>query len=103
MPSKLDRVATVVFLFPFFEDFQRWNQQVHVYISREWTGDIMESDEIDPRWFNISEVPYTSMYPDAHYWLPKVLDGRVLTGEFLYGEDWKIKDYRIVEGRSTVQ
>ena len=100
-PSQLEKVAAVTFLFPLSENFAKWNQQVHVYTSHRWTDEIVESDEIDPKWFKTSEIPYDFMYPDAPYWLPQILDGNILTAEFLYGADWQILDYTVKVGTHT--
>lgn len=71
----LIQVATVSFLFaekPVFE--------CHAFLAKEWQGELRESDEMLPRWFPISELPYKDMWASDLYWLPAVLLGHTLTG-----------------------
>jgi 8-oxo-dGTP diphosphatase / 2-hydroxy-dATP diphosphatase len=60
---------------------------VHVYVATEWTGEPIESDEMKPEWFNISNIPYSDMWPDDQYWLPQVLDGQLISADFKLDEN----------------
>lgn len=84
IPRDIQRVATLNFYFPNVEKPDHWNQQVCVFIAEKWDGKITESKEIYPKWFHFNEIPFNSMWADAIYWLPKILKGRKLTGDFLF-------------------
>ncbi|HAV19707.1 MAG TPA: DNA mismatch repair protein MutT [Firmicutes bacterium] len=79
--------------------------RMHVYIATEWMGQIVETDEMLPQWFNISEIPYSKMWKDDFYWLPLVLNGKKIkaTFKFMNNDDTlgtadnDIIDYRIEE------
>ena len=90
--SELEKVAILNFYFPHIKD-EDWNQQVHVFITKTWKGDPKESEEIQPQWFKKSELPFDSMWDDAPYWLPKVLDNYKLEAEFILDEKLKVVDY----------
>ena len=94
-PSELVNVATVTFLFPYEEYPERWNQEVHVFTARTWTGDVMESDELAPQWFGVDDVPYASMWPDAVHWLPRVLSDERILGYFIYDPNHRIYEKKI--------
>ena len=94
-PSELVNVATVTFLFPYEEYPERWNQEVHVFTSRTWTGDVTESEELAPQWFSEDKVPYDSMWPDAPHWLPRVLSGERVLGYFIYNSNHRIYEKKI--------
>jgi mutator protein MutT len=55
---------------------------VHVFMSRRWTGEPIESEEMAPRWFLPDELPYDDMWSDDEYWLPKVLEGKKISADF---------------------
>lgn len=67
-----------------------WHMYVYAYICDEWTGQPAESEEMAPEWFKLSDIPYQSMWEDDEYWLPQVLAGSKVTGEFKFDIDDKL-------------
>jgi len=63
-----------------------WQQQVHVYFCDEWDGEPTETEEMAPKWFAIADIPYTKMWQDDQMWLPLVLQGKKVTGNFSFDE-----------------
>lgn len=51
------------------------------------TGTVTESDEMKPCWFAESKIPYDDTWPDDKFWLPLVLNGKLVIGDFEYGAD----------------
>ncbi len=50
-----------------------------------------------PQWFKFKDIPYEKMWPDDEIWLPKVLNGKLLTGSFIFDENENISEYQIEE------
>ena len=69
----------------------------HLYFVNEWIGDPTESEEMNPRWFDIKEIPYNKMLPDDKYWLPLVLEGKKISAYFDFDEDWNLLNKEINE------
>lgn len=74
-----------------------WHMYVHAYLSYEWEGEPLESEEMRPQWFLVDKIPYDDMWDDDKYWLPKVLDGQLLYGEFVFDENDKMQQHVIKE------
>ncbi len=72
-----------------------WHMYVHAYISSNWQGEPTESEEMKPQWFDLSDIPYEAMWDDDQYWLPKVLAGELVYGEFIFDENEKMTNYMI--------
>jgi 8-oxo-dGTP diphosphatase/2-hydroxy-dATP diphosphatase len=68
-----------------------------IFICTGWDGEPVETEEMAPRWFKLSEIPYADMWEDDKFWLPKVLDGKFVRGTFTFDADEKILDYTVVE------
>lgn len=68
----------------FFKENPNWDQFVHVYLSDNWDGDPVETEEMSPKWYKIDEIPFNAMWSDDIYWIPKVLDGKKVKGEFIF-------------------
>ncbi len=64
--------------------------EVHIFHVKDFTGEMTESDEMKPRWFNINEIPFESMWPSDKLWLPVFLEGKKFKGHVLF------KDMNIV-------
>jgi len=77
-------MGTIRFFFPSHRAF---DHHVHVFIATTWEGEIRESDEMAPEWFDIDKIPQDKMWADDAHWLPSVLAGRRIDAEFTFAED----------------
>jgi 8-oxo-dGTP pyrophosphatase MutT (NUDIX family) len=80
----LEQVASLKF---YFKTKVEWDQEVNIFVCRNWQGQPEESEEMKPQWFKFDQIPFAQMWPDDKHWLPKVLAGKHLTGEFYFTED----------------
>ena len=72
--------------------------EVHVYVCSEWTGDPIETEEMQPQWFEIKDIPFDMMWPDDRIWLPRFLEGAYFRATFSFDEQNKtILDYCLEE------
>lgn len=90
--EKTKRVAVLDF---YFLNTPGFNQKVIVYVALEWKNIPQESEEVNPKWFKKTKIPFQKMWPDDKYWLPLVLSGYKVRGEFLFGNKDKILDLNI--------
>lgn len=61
--------------------------RMHLFVATEWEGEVVESDEMKPEWFDIENVPYASMWEDDKYWLPYILSGKKIQANFTFESD----------------
>lgn len=80
-PDDLEKVGLIHFTFLNKPD---WNQECHVFISRKWGGEPIETEEMSPLWHTLDTVPYETMWPDDEHWLPLVLDGKRVKAAFYF-------------------
>ena len=78
-----------------FDGKLEWDQDVTLFLAKEWSGEPVESEEMMPKWFSVEEIPYESMWPDDKFWLPHILKGEKLEADFLFGEGDKILNHNI--------
>ena len=83
-PLNYAQKATLKF---FASDHKDWNQEVHVFLIYKWEGEPQESDEMKPQWIPVNAIPYPQMWSDDPYWLPKVLAGENVQGEFSFNSE----------------
>ena len=77
-----------------FANKKEWDQTVHVFVSHTWTGSPIETDEMKPEWFATDKIPFAHMWEDDKHWLPLVLSGKFVKGEFTFEGD-KMLDYKL--------
>jgi 8-oxo-dGTP pyrophosphatase MutT (NUDIX family)/N-acetylglutamate synthase-like GNAT family acetyltransferase len=77
----LEASGSLTFVFPHKPE---WDHQVHLFLVRQWQGRVRESDELQPAWFQVGEIPYDRMWDDCRYWLPRALAGTFAAAHFTY-------------------
>ncbi len=88
---KFVRMGRVRFL---FSNKPEWNQNVTIFVAEKWDGDPVETDVIEPRWYEKKKLPESQMWHDNQFWVPKVLDGERVNAAFLIDEDKKVVEQR---------
>ena len=83
--NDLNKVGELIFRFP--ESKKDWNQKVHVFFINRWDGEPIETEEMKPVWIRTDSLPFEKMWADDKYWLPMVLDGKIVKGDFSFAED----------------
>ncbi len=77
-----------------------WNNnndkfEVHVFQALKFEGQVEESEEMIPEWFDLDKIPYDKMWPDNKLWWPLFLAGKKIKASFLYGEKNKLLEHKI--------
>ena len=90
--SNLEKVAELKFFFPHKPE---WNLFCHVYITKKWTRVPVETEEMKPAWFPISQLPFESMWADDPHWLPRVIRGEKIKGKFHFLSDNSVQKFSV--------
>ena len=112
--ADLDKVGVMVFEFI----NQPQMLEVHVYRTCQYDGQPVETEgiihfvlthnsahimlfssptEMRPQWFDHSEIPFHSMWPDDYLWYPYLLNKKYFDGFFKFEGISKLLDYSITE------
>jgi len=87
-----EKVGIMHFRFPYKSV---WDQDVHLFLVKEWQGEPKESDEMAPKWFKFNEIPYNQMWDDDKFWLPHILKGEKIEANFVFKENEIIDKHNI--------
>ncbi len=65
------------------------NNSIHgyVYTATGYEGIPTETEEADPIWCSIDNLPFEHMWEDDHIWFPHMLEGRRFSGRFIFDDD----------------
>ena len=70
-----------------FDGKPDWNQEDHIFVTEKWEGEPVESEEMKPQWYDNDKLPFESMWLDDPHWMPKVLAGKKVEGEFMFNNN----------------
>ncbi len=89
-PTSLKEVGEIEFIFPPELGIDHVST---VYLCDKWDGEPIESEEMLPKWFKVSEIPYDEMWESDATWLPKVLQGKKIKARVVSGKDNELVSY----------
>lgn len=90
--SEMEHMADIVFDNLYYKGVPE-SHMMHIFIGTKWSGKLIETDEIKPQWFNISDLPYDRMWIDDTHWLPEVLRGNKVEAWFHFNEKDVFTDF----------
>ena len=93
--TDLKKVADIKFTFVDENKAIKEEYNTHVFLADKFEGEPIETEEMKPEWYKISEAPYEKMWEDDKSWLPLVLSGRTLNAHFEFNPSNKIQEFSI--------
>ena len=87
----LDETATIDFEFE--GDPVLW--EVHVFQTTQFSGEMQETEEMRPRWWQEQEVPFQEMWLDDQHWYPHMFKKEKFKAYFLFQGHDKILNFNI--------
>ena len=92
-PTKFNQVGRI--------NFNLWykgehsNMEMYIYKCQEYSGNIQETEEIIPHWFDLNNPPFERMLEDDLLWLPQVLSGKNIIGKVNFDPNMKMLYHNI--------
>ncbi|KAJ1765184.1 Nudix (Nucleoside diphosphate linked moiety X)-type motif 1, partial [Coemansia sp. RSA 1843] len=79
------------------------NTVIFVYRADTYVGEITESDEMYPQWFDVGSIPYNEMYEEAVLWWPILLDKErpQFTASFMFDGD-KLVSHKLIDSKQGI-
>lgn len=76
---------------------ERVNINLSVYLCDGYLGEIKETDEMIPYWFNKNHLPFEQMLPDDILWFPLAFEGEYFKGTITYDNDMNRTDFKLAK------
>lgn len=61
-----------------------YDLRMHLYVCTKWEGEPHETEEMLPRWFPFSHIPYDQMWDDDAYWFDYIIHGKKIIASFTF-------------------
>ncbi|NGM69831.1 8-oxo-dGTP diphosphatase [Natronolimnobius sp. AArcel1] len=92
-PANLEKAAELTFLLD-----GEAHTHCHVFRTLTFDGEPTASPEARPEWVPVDAVPYDQMWDDDELWLPAVLEGETVRGEFRFEGGEPLDEATFVDG-----
>lgn len=70
---------------------------VHVFTTNNHNGILMETEEMAPQWYDVTNIPYGQMWPCAKLWHPYMLNEKYFIARIVYENEENISSSKIEE------
>ena len=70
-------------------------KEVHIFEGIETTGELVETEEMRPQWFDISAIPLQDMWPSDIFWYPFFFRRENFRGRTVFGEHFEVLSQEI--------
>ncbi len=91
-PTKFEKLGEVIFDNIDYRGATE-THKMHIFVATEWEGEPTGSDEMEPTWLPIREIPYDRLWEDNQHWLPYVLIGEKVQGYFHFNSQMRLDEY----------
>ena len=81
---------------------ERVNMYMHVYTCTKYAGEITESEEMLPNWYELDKIPYEKMLADDLLWMPMALNGKHFVGDVAFDKDMNMLSHDFKEVDSSL-
>ena len=78
------------------------DHSVHIYVTEEFNGEPIESDEMKPEWFSENKIPYNSMWKNDKFWMPYLLRREEFKAEICMTADGETTSC-VINGREYLE
>jgi len=68
----------------FFQFVDGHSIRGYVYVTENWSGEMLETPEAAPFWIDEVSIPYHRMWSDDSWWVPHMLAERPFRGRFVF-------------------
>ncbi len=65
--------------------------KLNIFTCSDYVGEIQETEEMEPYWFDINNIPYDKMLEDDKLWMTKVLSGETVKGKVVFNEKLQLQ------------
>lgn len=82
VPNKIEKIGLMEFTYSGADGVY----EVHMFVCNDFSGEPIETEEMLPRWFAVSELPYEEMWISDKLWMPLLLAGKKFKGQVAFND-----------------
>lgn len=69
--------------------------ECHIFLTFKWRSEPIETEEMNPSWYPVTNIPFDRMGKTDHMWIPQVLTNNYVEAAFNFDKTNKLSSYEI--------
>ncbi len=92
-PIDFEQRATIHF--DFFYKGEKEKEDTYVFVASNYIGELIETEEMKPKWFELKNLPFEKMFSDDRLWLNSLIEGKKFEANIILDENFNTTDFNI--------
>lgn len=92
-PINLEQRA--VLHFDLFYKGEKEKEDTYVFVASDYSGELVESEEMKPFWYDINKLPFERMFSDDELWLNSLIEGKIFEANIVMDENFNTTSFDI--------
>lgn len=92
-PINLEQRA--VLHFDLFYKGEKEKEDTYVFVASDYIGELVESEEMKPSWYDINKLPFERMFSDDELWLNSLIEGKKFEANVVMDENFNTTSFDI--------
>lgn len=92
-PINLEQRA--VLHFDLFYKGEKEKEDTYVFVASDYSGELVESEEMKPSWYDINKLPFERMFSDDELWLNSLIEGKIFEANIVMDENFNTTSFDI--------
>lgn len=63
--------------------------ETHLFAIVDYSGELIETEEMRPKWFPKDKLPFEDMWPADRQWMPDFIEGKNISGKVIFNSETK--------------
>lgn len=92
-PIDFEQRATIHF--DLFYKGEKEKEDTYVFVASNYIGELIETEEMKPKWFELKNLPFEKMFSDDRLWLNSLIEGKKFEANIILDENFNTTDFNI--------
>ncbi len=91
----IDFEQRAIIHFDLFYKGEKEKEDTYVFVASNYIGELIETEEMKPKWFELKNLPFEKMFSDDRLWLNSLIEGKKFEANIILDENFNTTDFNI--------
>ena len=93
--TPIDFEQRAIIHFDLFYKGEKEKEDTYVFVASNYIGELIETEEMKPKWFELKNLPFEKMFSDDRLWLNSLIEGKKFEANIILDENFNTTDFNI--------